>query len=174
MGGWCEGVWAWPPVRDVRQRGSAGRERSRGQFQEGQVREATTGLSAVLKTLCCCESAAVAIRRRSTLSQPVLPRCRTALWCPRIQRDVSIRGRDVDGVISQYTKHVKPAFDQFVAPSRKFADVIIPWARSAGLHLGRHFGQRQPGGPPWAAAGRGAGPCRLHCAPGWGSKLELL
>ena len=33
------------------------------------------------------------------------------------------------GVIEQYTKTVKPAFDQFVAPSRKYADVIIPWAR---------------------------------------------
>ncbi|KAL4430783.1 hypothetical protein ABPG75_006039 [Micractinium tetrahymenae] len=47
----------------------------------------------------------------------------------RIQRDVAVRGRDVAGVIEQYTKFVKPAFDQYVAPSRKFADVIIPWAR---------------------------------------------
>ncbi|GAB4817832.1 hypothetical protein N2152v2_004878 [Parachlorella kessleri] len=47
----------------------------------------------------------------------------------RIQRDVSVRGRDVGGVIDQYTKFVKPAFDQFVAPSRKFADIIIPWQR---------------------------------------------
>eukprot|EP00887_Chlorella_sp_A99_P005349 scaffold1.g5349.t1 len=47
----------------------------------------------------------------------------------RITRDVSMRGRDVEGVIEQYTKSVKPAFDQYVAPSRKYADVIIPWAR---------------------------------------------
>eukprot|EP00887_Chlorella_sp_A99_P005348 scaffold1.g5348.t1 len=47
----------------------------------------------------------------------------------RIQRDVSLRGRDVEGVIEQYTTFVKPAFDQFVAPSRKYADVIIPWQR---------------------------------------------
>lgn len=47
----------------------------------------------------------------------------------RIQRDVAVRGRDVGGVIQQYTKFVKPAFDQFVAPSRKHADIIIPWAR---------------------------------------------
>jgi uridine kinase len=47
----------------------------------------------------------------------------------RIQRDVAVRGRDVGGVIQQYTKFVKPAFDQFVAPSRKHADVIIPWGR---------------------------------------------
>lgn len=48
----------------------------------------------------------------------------------RIQRDVAVRGRDVAGVIEQYTKFVKPAFDAFVAPSRKHADVIIPWGRA--------------------------------------------
>ena len=47
----------------------------------------------------------------------------------RIQRDVAERGRDVVGVIEQYTRFVKPAFDQFVAPSRRHADIIIPWAR---------------------------------------------
>ena len=52
-----------------------------------------------------------------------------ALLSCRIQRDVAVRGRDVAGVIEQYTKFVKPAFDQYVAPSRKFADIIIPWHR---------------------------------------------
>nr|QKY14883.1 uridine kinase (UK) [Polytomella parva] len=47
----------------------------------------------------------------------------------RIQRDVADRGRDVEGVINQYTKFVKPSFDQFIAPSRRYADVIIPWAK---------------------------------------------
>ena len=49
---------------------------------------------------------------------------------------MAVRGRDVGGVIEQYTKFVKPAFDQFVAPSRKFADVIIPWARWVGAAEG--------------------------------------
>lgn len=44
-----------------------------------------------------------------------------------------MRGRDIAGVIEQYTKFVKPAFDTFVAPSRKHADVIIPWGRWARL-----------------------------------------
>ena len=44
-----------------------------------------------------------------------------------------MRGRDIAGVIEQYTKFVKPAFDTFVAPSRKHADVIIPWGRLAGM-----------------------------------------
>ncbi len=47
----------------------------------------------------------------------------------RIQRDVAVRGRDVGGVIEQYTRFVKPAFDHYVAPSRRHADVIIPFAR---------------------------------------------
>lgn len=51
----------------------------------------------------------------------------------RIQRDVAARGRDVGGVIEQYTKFVKPAFDMFVAPSRRHADVIIPWQRGDNL-----------------------------------------
>ena len=56
----------------------------------------------------------------------------------RIQRDVALRGRDIAGVIEQYTKFVKPAFDTFVAPSRKHADVIIPWGRSAALPQPQH------------------------------------
>ena len=32
-------------------------------------------------------------------------------------------------VIEQYTSQVKPAFERFVRPSRKHADVIIPWSR---------------------------------------------
>jgi len=47
----------------------------------------------------------------------------------RIQRDVTDRGRDIGGVIAQYTRFVKPAFDAFIAPSRRYADVIIPWQR---------------------------------------------
>eukprot|EP01024_Parvocaulis_polyphysoides_P030044 TRINITY_DN2730_c0_g1_i7.p1 TRINITY_DN2730_c0_g1~~TRINITY_DN2730_c0_g1_i7.p1 ORF type:complete len:322 (-),score=15.98 TRINITY_DN2730_c0_g1_i7:527-1378(-) len=51
----------------------------------------------------------------------------------RIQRDVEERGRDVNGVIEQYTKFVKPMFDRFVAPSRRHADIIIPWHNEHNL-----------------------------------------
>lgn len=44
----------------------------------------------------------------------------------RIRRDTLQRGRDVNGVLEQYAKFVKPAFDDFVLPSKKYADVIIP------------------------------------------------
>ncbi|KAL6325064.1 hypothetical protein AAG906_022272 [Vitis piasezkii] len=44
----------------------------------------------------------------------------------RIRRDTVERGRDVNSVLEQYAKFVKPAFDDFVMPSKKYADVIIP------------------------------------------------
>ncbi|KAJ6233872.1 uridine kinase [Anaeramoeba flamelloides] len=43
----------------------------------------------------------------------------------RILRDTSERGRTIKGVIGQYFRFVKPGFENFVAPKRKFADVII-------------------------------------------------
>ncbi|KAG2500634.1 hypothetical protein HYH03_001401 [Edaphochlamys debaryana] len=47
----------------------------------------------------------------------------------RITRDTKERGRDVAGVLKQYSEFVKPMFDQYVAPSRRHADVIIPWGK---------------------------------------------
>ncbi|KAJ6302214.1 hypothetical protein OIU77_016327 [Salix suchowensis] len=44
----------------------------------------------------------------------------------RIRRDIVERGRDINSVLEQYAKFVKPAFDNFVLPSKKYADVIIP------------------------------------------------
>lgn len=45
----------------------------------------------------------------------------------RIRRDTVERGRDVESVINQYTRFVKPSFDSYVMPSKNNADVIIPW-----------------------------------------------
>jgi uridine kinase len=44
----------------------------------------------------------------------------------RILRDVKERGRSLDSVISQYLTTVKPMHEQFVEPSKRRADVIIP------------------------------------------------
>ncbi|KAJ2996696.1 Uridine-cytidine kinase-like 1 [Globomyces sp. JEL0801] len=44
----------------------------------------------------------------------------------RIRRDISERGRDLEGVIQQYNRFVKPSFDEHIFPTMKFADVIIP------------------------------------------------
>jgi len=44
----------------------------------------------------------------------------------RIRRDVVERGRDLEGVIDQYLSTVKPMHEQFVEPTKKRADLIIP------------------------------------------------
>lgn len=44
----------------------------------------------------------------------------------RITRDVKERGRSLDSVIEQYLTTVKPMHEQFVEPSKRRADIIIP------------------------------------------------
>ena len=44
----------------------------------------------------------------------------------RLLRDVTERGRTVESVIDQYLKTVRPSFIEFVEPTKRFADVIIP------------------------------------------------
>lgn len=44
----------------------------------------------------------------------------------RILRDVEERGRSMKSVINQYVTTVKPMHEEFVEPSKKYADVIIP------------------------------------------------
>ncbi|MBR5464780.1 MAG: uridine kinase [Alistipes sp.] len=44
----------------------------------------------------------------------------------RILRDVRDRGRSMESVITQYTTTVKPMHEEFVEPSKRHADVIIP------------------------------------------------
>lgn len=44
----------------------------------------------------------------------------------RIRRDVQERGRSLDSVINQYLTTVKPMHEQYVEPSKRRADVIIP------------------------------------------------
>jgi len=43
-----------------------------------------------------------------------------------IQRDVLERGRTVDMVISRYLEVLKPMYEQFIEPTKKYADLIIP------------------------------------------------
>lgn len=44
----------------------------------------------------------------------------------RVMRDTRERGRSLEMVLHQYTNLVKPAFEEFCLPTKKFADVIIP------------------------------------------------
>ena len=43
----------------------------------------------------------------------------------RALRDVRNRGRTLESVITQYLTTVKPMHEQFVEPSRKYADIIV-------------------------------------------------
>lgn len=45
----------------------------------------------------------------------------------RILRDVKERGRSLESVITQYSTTVKPMHEQFVEPSKRHADIIIPY-----------------------------------------------
>ncbi|WP_057889645.1 uridine kinase [Paucilactobacillus oligofermentans] len=44
----------------------------------------------------------------------------------RIKRDMEERGRSLDSIISQYLKTVKPMYHQFVEPTKRYADIIVP------------------------------------------------
>ncbi|XP_019738282.1 uridine-cytidine kinase-like 1 [Hippocampus comes] len=44
----------------------------------------------------------------------------------RLKRDVSQRGRDIGGIIKQYNKFVKPAFEQYIEPTVQLADIVVP------------------------------------------------
>ncbi|TQR19246.1 uridine kinase [Psychrobacillus vulpis] len=44
----------------------------------------------------------------------------------RILRDIHERGRTVDSVVDQYINVVRPMHNQFIEPTKKYADVIIP------------------------------------------------
>jgi len=44
----------------------------------------------------------------------------------RLRRDIAYRGRDLRSVLKQYLEFVKPAYDEYIAPTKNKADIIIP------------------------------------------------
>jgi len=44
----------------------------------------------------------------------------------RIQRDINDRGRDINEVLSRYQNTLKPTHQQFIEPTKNYADIIIP------------------------------------------------
>jgi uridine kinase len=50
----------------------------------------------------------------------------------RLQRDIIERGRTVSSVLDQYQKTVRPMHYQFVEPSKRYADIIIPEGINTG------------------------------------------
>jgi len=46
--------------------------------------------------------------------------------CRRIKRDVNKRGRTLESVLEQYQTTVKPMHEQYVEPSKKYANLVVP------------------------------------------------
>jgi uridine kinase len=44
----------------------------------------------------------------------------------RLMRDLKERGRSIDSVIDQYVNVVRPMHNQFIEPTKRYADIIIP------------------------------------------------
>ena len=53
----------------------------------------------------------------------------------RLIRDVKERGRDLDNVVEQYTTTVRVMHDDFVEPSKKYADIIIPEGKANNVAI---------------------------------------
>ena len=47
----------------------------------------------------------------------------------RLKRDIAERGRDLDEVLNRYQTTLKPMHQQFIEPTKEFADIIIPTNR---------------------------------------------
>ena len=44
----------------------------------------------------------------------------------RLKRDMAERGRDLNEVLNRYQSNLKPMHEQFIEPTKEFADIIIP------------------------------------------------
>jgi uridine kinase len=44
----------------------------------------------------------------------------------RIMRDINERGRSIESVVEQYLSVVRPMHNQFIEPTKRYADIIIP------------------------------------------------
>lgn len=55
----------------------------------------------------------------------------------RMKRDMVERARSVESVLAQYAETVKPMHEQFIEPSKKYADIIIPRGGEnlTGIHI---------------------------------------
>lgn len=60
--------------------------------------------------------------------------------CRRIRRDVNKRGRTLESVLEQYRGTVKPMHEQYVEPSKKYADIVVPGGGKNPVALEMIFG----------------------------------
>ncbi|XP_064429553.1 uridine-cytidine kinase-like 1 isoform X3 [Mirounga angustirostris] len=93
----------------------------------------------------------------------------------RLRRDISERGRDIEGVIKQYNKFVKPAFDQYIQPTMRVADIVVPWGSGNTVaidlivqHMHSQLEERE-----LSVRGSCAGICEDRVRAGCGAALGL-
>jgi uridine kinase len=50
-------------------------------------------------------------------------------WCKEgiVLRDCSERGRTIEGVLYQYNRFVKKAYDEYIKPTMRYANIIVPF-----------------------------------------------
>ena len=53
----------------------------------------------------------------------------------RLKRDVAERARTVESITSQYLNTVKPMHDQFIEPTKQYADIIIPQGKENAVAI---------------------------------------
>lgn len=55
----------------------------------------------------------------------------------RMQRDVNERGRTIESVVNQYLATAKPMYHQFIEPTKRYADIILPegGANKVGINM---------------------------------------
>jgi uridine kinase len=44
----------------------------------------------------------------------------------RVRRDVMHRGRDIESILRQYEKFVKPSFERYILPTKRYSDIVLP------------------------------------------------
>ncbi|KAH8118222.1 armadillo/beta-catenin/plakoglobin [Phellopilus nigrolimitatus] len=108
---------------------------------------------------------------RSLYDLKIFVKCDSDLMLARrITRDVKERGRDVEGILSQYLRFVKPAYDDFVLPTSRYADIIVPGSNNSvaieliTTHIQRQLDERSRSfREKMARAQTNGGP--LHASP---------
>lgn len=48
---------------------------------------------------------------------------------------MSERGRTIESVLIQYNRHVKKAYDDFIKPMMKYADIVVPFGRKNNVAI---------------------------------------
>ncbi|KAM0786396.1 hypothetical protein ACM66B_001863 [Microbotryomycetes sp. NB124-2] len=87
---------------------------------------------------------------RDELDLKVFVQCDSDLMLARrLRRDIIERGRTAEGVLDQYLRFVKPSFDNFIQPTSRYADILVPGEkndRSIDLitgHIRRQLDERK-------------------------------